>query len=451
MFPALQKRLSRVGAVSAAFAERFMPDAWIYAVLLTAIAYVAAVVLTPATWWSAAVAWQNELWNKDILTLIAQFSINLTLCTTLARAPLVQRGLVRLAAAPRSAVDCIWLITAVSIVLSLVSWALCIVGGALFAQEACRQAKRRGIALHYPLAIASGYVGMMTWGCGLTSSAPLISATPGHFFQAAIGVIPVAATLGSPVNLAILTGLAVACPVIMAALHPMEKGVLEFSPPREGTETVAAVGTTFADKLETSGLLLKSAALLPIAFVVNYYFIQGKGLTIDSMNLVFLCAVMILYPTPRAMLHQLARSSEGVWGIVFQFPFYAGLMGLIKATGLGLLIAQTFAGFSTPLTWPTIGLASQAFLNLFIPSGGTQWIVTADILVKTSQALGFSHAHAILIEVMADQVANMLTPMWALPALALSGLRAKDIMGYTAIVMVVGFVIMAVGLTVFPA
>jgi short-chain fatty acids transporter len=136
-----------------------------------------------------------------------------------------------------------------------------------------------------------------------------------------------------------------------------------------------------------------------------------------------------------------------VWGIVFQFPFYAGLMGLLKGTGLGLQMARFFADISTPTTWPTIGLLSQTFLNLFIPSGGTQWLVTSELLVETGRRLGFSDAHSILIEVMGDQLANMVTPMWALPALALARLRARDILGYTAVVMGLGAVIMALGLT----
>jgi short-chain fatty acids transporter len=158
---------------------------------------------------------------------------------------------------------------------------------------------------------------------------------------------------------------------------------------------------------------------------------------------------MLAYRTPREMLRGIADSGGVVWGVVFQFPFYAGLMGLIKGTGLGLAIANFFVHVSTPETWPLIGFLSQAVINVFIPSGGTQWVVTGEILAKTSQQLGLSPAFAILIEVMGDQVSNMITPLWALPALALSGLRARDILGYTAMVMILGFTIMAVGLTVF--
>src|SRR6187401_1346095 len=107
MIKLLQRPLSRLGAASAAIAERYMPDAWIYAILLTFIAYFAALALTPSTAWHAATAWHSELWNKDVLTLIAQFSVNLILCTTMARAPVIQQALIRLAAKPTTATGAI--------------------------------------------------------------------------------------------------------------------------------------------------------------------------------------------------------------------------------------------------------------------------------------------------------------------------------------------------------
>ncbi len=455
MLVATQRVLGRLGQASSILAERYLPDAWIYAVFLTFIAYFGAIAIVGATPLEAARAWQKELWNKDILVLIAQFSINLTLCTAMARAPGVSRVLTRIASAPSSAFQAIALITFVSIGLGLVSWALAVAGGALFAQEVCRRAKQRGIAVHFPLAVAAGYVGMMTWGCGLTSSAPLISATPGHFLEGVIGVVPVSQTLGSAANLFILAVLAALCPFFMASLHPSERNpITEFkgvglaeAPIEEAAP--GAPARTFADRVETSPWVLKAASLFPLAYLVQYYGIDRKGITIDSMNLAFLCVVMLAYRTPRHMLAGIAQASGVVWGVVFQFPFYAGLMGLIKGTGLGLWIANALVGMSSAWTWPTIGLATQAILNVFIPSGGTQWIVTGEVLSRANQAFGYSHAFAILIEVMADQVANMITPMWALPALALTGLRARDILGYTAMVMILGFVVMAAGLTLF--
>ena len=445
----LQKSLQRIGATAGSLSEIYIPDPWIVAIFLTLVAYIAAVVMTQSTLWDALSAWQDGFWNTQILILIAQFSINLILCTTLAKAPPVEKVLKKIAHIPESAFTSIVLISIVSIILSLISWSLCIVGGALFAQEVCRQAYGRGFKIHYPLAIAAGYLGMLTWGCGLTSSAALISSTPGHFLETSIGVVSVAQTLGSTANIVILLSIVLVCPLIMAAMHPKSQ-IHEFVSTEKEKETRRYRSVTFSEKIENSRLFLRFASVLPVLFLVNYYFLQGKGLTIDSMNLLFLTGVMLTYSTPKKMLFSLSQAGAGVWSIMFQFPFYAGLMGIIKRTGLGILIAQMFSNISTPLTWPTLGILFQGVLNVFIPSGGTQWIVSGEVLVKTSEELGFSCAHAILVEIMGDQLTNMIQPMWALPALAISGLQAKHILGYTAVIMFVGFIIMALGLTWLP-
>ena len=445
--------LETVGHWSGLFAERFVPDPWIYAMVLTAIAMIAAYNWGDpekvSTVNDVVRAWSKGLWNPKILILIAQFSFNLIVCTALAQTSLVQKILATLAAVPKTPRQAIALVAAMSILLGLISWALCIVGGAIFGQEVCRQAKRRGIKVHYPLAISSGYLGMMTFGFGLTSSAPLMVAQENHFLASKIGVIPFSQTVGSGMSLANLAILLVACPMMLAFMHPSKK-IHEITLGAKRKETVAAPPTTFAQHLEHSQIFLKLSAVLPCWFLYNYYFIDKKGLSIDSMNLVFLCAALILFKRPKEMLEKLADAARGVWSIVFQFPFYAGLMGIIIYTGLGARVAEFFVSISNQTTWPALGVAFQGLCNLFVPSAGGQWLVTGNILIDASRDLQFSDRQAVMIEVMGDQLTNMIQPMWALPALALSGLKAKDILGYTAVVMVVAYFIMATMLTMFP-
>ena len=453
--PTSEPWLERLGRLSGAFAERYVPDPWIYAISLTLLAMIAAVCVTEHGVWEVARAWHGGFWNNKILTLVAQFSLNLILCTALARTPLLGRGLRALASLPATPRAAIALITLASIALSLISWALCIIGGALFAQEVARQAARRGYALHYPLAIAAGYLGMMTFGLGLTSSAPLIVSAP-HHLDALIGVIPFSDTVGSTTSLGILAVVTLICPPLMAAMHPSHAvscaaaSSLAQGDSKQPDTDPDHRPDTFAERLETSPLLLKIAAILPISYFIAHFVIDRKGISIDAMNLSFLCAVLLLYRSPRAMLTQLSQASGGVWSIVFQFPFYAGLMGIIGETGLGAQVAAGFVAVATPETWPTLGIAFSALLNLFVPSAGGQWFATGEILVKTSAGFGFSAAHPVMIEVLGDQLTNMIQPMWALPALALAGLEARHILGYTALAMLAVFLVYCAGLTLFP-
>lgn len=456
-----ERLMERIGRVAGVFAERFVPDPWIYAVGLTFLAWGAAVAFTDKGPREVSDAWASGLWNANILVLIAQFSFNLLVCTAIARTPFVRGLLERVAGLPRSARSVIVTVALVSILLGLISWALCIVGGALFAAEACRQAKKRGIAVHYPLAIASGYIGMMTFGLGLTSSAPLIVARENHSLIAKMGVVPFSATVGTGMSLGVLASCLVVLPALLASMHPGAGGeIIEFKDPggeasggeADGKEVGEEAGApqTFAARLETSPVVLKLGALLPVYYFVDHWFLRQKGIGINAMNLSFLCAALILFPTPRDMLRELTRASAGVWSIIFQFPFYAGVMGIISGTGLGQVVARSFVAISSETTWPFIGAVFSALCNLFVPSAGGQWLVSGEILVDTSKAFGFSPAQAVMIEVMGDQVTNMIQPMWALPALALSGLEARHIMGYTAVTMVVGFLIMVAGVTLFP-
>ena len=135
---------------------------------------------------------------------------------------------------------------------------------------------------------------------------------------------------------------------------------------------------------------------------------------------------------------------------MFQFPFYAGLIGIIKGTGLGMVVAEAFVAISSEATlWPLIGAFFSALCNLFVPSAGGQWLVTGEILVQTSQSFNYSPAQAVMIEVMGDQVTNMIQPMWALPASPF-GFRGPTHHGLHTVVMVVGFALMCMGITFFP-
>nr|WP_232786249.1 TIGR00366 family protein [Mameliella alba] len=87
---------------------------------------------------------------------------------------------------------------------------------------------------------------------------------------------------------------------------------------------------------------------------------------------------------------------------------------------------------------------------MFVPSGGGQWAVQAPIMLEASAALGVSPARTAMAVAWRDTWTNLIQPFWALPALAIAGLSAKDIMGYCLIVLVVTGVVLGLGLTFLP-
>jgi short-chain fatty acids transporter len=344
-------------------------------------------------------------------------------------------------------------------VLGLISWGLGLVGGAIIAREFGRYAKERKISVHYPLVVASAYISLMIWHCGLSGSIPLFIATEGHVFEDVMGVVPFSDTVGSICNLGIVIGLLAAIPFVMASMHPRGGNIVE-APERlvetneeeaEATEPAPDKRVTWGQRMENSRVLGTVVALLSLGATIWWFFIKGGGMNINSVNMFWLFLASLLHKTPIRLVRSFHIAVKSAAGIILQFPFYAGIMGIVKFSGLATIIAHWFTNIASPATWPTIGLIFSGLMNIFIPSGGGKWVLEAPILIPTSQALGITMEKTAVITMMGDQLTNMVQPFWALPLLGIAHLEAKDILGYTAIAMVFGFLIMALGLTFLPA
>lgn len=72
-------------------------------------------------------------------------------------------------------------------------------------------------------------------------------------------------------------------------------------------------------------------------------------------------------------------------------------------------------------------------MNIFVPSGGGQWAVQGPIMMPAGAALGIDPARIGLAISWGDAWTNMIQPFWALPALGIAGLGARDIMGFCLI------------------
>ena len=153
--------------------------------------------------------------------------------------------------------------------------------------------------------------------------------------------------------------------------------------------------------------------------------------------------------TPRRLLDSLQQAIRGGAGIAIQFPFYAGIMAIMVKTGLATTLSEAFVSLATADSLPLYTFLSAGLLNLFVPSGGGQWAVQAPVMIPAAQALGADLPRVAMAVAWGDAWTNLLQPFWALPLLALAGLRAKDIMGYCLVQLVVVGVVVGVVLRVF--
>ncbi len=403
---------------------------------------------------------------------MASIAVLLMAGDAIAKSPKFTSQLEKLARPPNSQFTAVWFVGFVAMAAALVSWAIGLIVGAIMAKRVAYECRERGIAVHYPLLAAAGYTSLMIYHGGLTSLVSLMMADstliPAAWAPEFRQTIPLSETIGSTANVVTTGTLLVVIPVVMGFLHPKD-GITQL--PRPEFKEIDAIvhvadgepapeATTdggrrrFADRLNDSRLIGLSIALFPAYFVVDAWVLTPGGisnLTLNSINALFVTLAVLLWVRPMALIDQMKQSVSNISGVIFQFPFYAGIAGILTGTGLATLIVEFVGGFATPATWPVIGVLVAGFVNIFIPSGGGQWVAMGPIMLELTAEMGMTPRDAILIEMLGDQLTNMIQPFWAIPLLAIANLRARDIIGYTTVAMVVGLVIVCGWLTLFLA
>jgi short-chain fatty acids transporter len=458
--------LERVGAAAERVVRRYMPDPFLLVLLLTLVIFLGAYAVLPAAPLAEAglVArataaaqrfgllcrhWFTGFW--ELLGFAMQMVLILVTGEAIAAAGPVSRGLAFLAAMPRTPRQAVYWTAVAAMLLGWVHWGFGLIAAGLFAREVAVQARRRGVAVHYPLLGAAAYMAMLLWHAGLTATAPLLINTPGHFLQRDIGIIPLSQTIFTAQNLLACGLLLAVIPFVVAAMTPRAAaaGGLDALPAPEPAPAPPAGERTFAARLDESYATSVVIVFLGAGFLVPYLWQRGLGaLDQNVVNFLFLMVGLLLHRSPVAYAQAIARSVRGTAGIVLQFPFYGGIMGLMRESGLGHAIAGLFAGFASAPSLPFFTYLLATFTKLFVPSGGGEWAVEGPVMLRAAHDLGASVGQTTMGVAYGNMVGNMFQPFWAIPLLGLLGLRARDIMGYCLIVFAVAFPLLAVILLV---
>jgi short-chain fatty acids transporter len=222
----------------------------------------------------------------------------------------------------------------------------------------------------------------------------------------------------------------------------------------EEPEKPAVKPDTPAEKMENSRLLSWIISLLGLSFVVIKLFFRGGSLDLNTVILIFLFLGIILHKTPLAYVGAFTKAATGAAGILLQFPFYAGIMGIIMGVGksgicLGTVISDACISISNPTTYPLLTFLCAAILNMFVPSGGGHWAIQAPIMFTAGADLGVDPGLTGMAIAWGDAWTNLIQPFWAIPALAIAKLNAKDIMGFCLIDLVVSGIIICTGLLIW--
>ncbi|MFK7992306.1 MAG: short-chain fatty acid transporter [Sandaracinaceae bacterium] len=451
--------LRQLGTRLTAFFRATTPDPFVLAVFLTVVVFALAWTVEGTDPVDIVRAWQGDAGFFALLAFSMQMVLILVTGHALASTRPVRAALRSLARRPTSGAQAAALVSAVSIACALLNWGLGLIVGALLAREVGRSCAERGVKAHYPLLAAAGYSGLMTWHGGLSGSAPLKMTTEpdlvrflGEEVAGRVDPVPFTETVLGSANLVVSGGLFVLVPLVCFLVAPRGEDPsagIDAYQPEPDAEGPEPAPETWPERIERSPLTMLLIAV-PLAAAVAVWLadVGIDALDPNAINLLFLLLGLVMHGSLYRYARAVGEATRGAAGIVLQFPFYAGIMGVMRTTGLARDLADGLVRHAPTELYTTVTFLSAGLVNLFVPSGGGQWAVQGRIAVNAAHELGVPLEQVIMSVAYGDQWTNMLQPFWALPLLAITGVKARDLMGYTFLFLVVGGLWMAGALIV---
>jgi short-chain fatty acids transporter len=474
--------IRRMAESSSRLVERYLPDAFLFAILLTFVAYgLAFAFVQPQQGYLTHArglvldGWYGGFWG--LLTFAMQMTLILMTGYALAQTDLVDGVLSRLAAVPSTERRAAAFVPVVAAAASFVHWGLGLVVGAIFARKVADEMR----SIDFPIVVAGAYSGFVVWHGGLAGSIPLVmnsTAKNGNFLieQGVLNAtIPTGQTIFTVANLALVAVVGfLFLPALYLLMYPDDESKKTTIDPEtlndaeaDGGEPAAVTHSpehaTLADRIEHSAAVAWAIGLSGVVAVLLYFGVPlvrdgvmpWNNLGLNIVNFTFLFLGLLLHGTPAAYVESITEAVENVWGIILQFPFYAGIMGVMSyapegSTSLATQIAQGMVAVAPDGALPAIAFLTAGLVNFFVPSGGGEWAVIGETLVKAAKAGGASVPRVAVAAAWGDAWTNMIQPFWAIPLLAISGLSVRDIMGYCMMVLLGSGAIVLVGITVLP-
>lgn len=438
-----------------AWTERWVPDAFIFALLATIIVFMAAIVWTPSSPLQVIDAWGNGFW--DLIAFTLQMSLIIITGHVLATSAPIGRMIRAIASWPTTPRGAVALVTFFAMFSSWFNWGFSLIFSAVLA----RAVARRVAGVDYRALAAASMLGLGSiWAQGLSGSAALQMATPGAL-QPQIrdivsaggvvpgGIIPFRDTIFLWQSLvSVMTEMVVVTLVMWLATPPASKArtAKDLGVDLDAGESDARPTLSEADGgragsrvegLEHSLVLSMVIALFGAIYLARYFSRAPEPLnafTINILNFAFLIVGVTLHKTPARLMRAVQNAVPAVWGVILQFPFYAGIAAIITTTHLNERLANAFVGISTQYSFPAVVAIYSAVLGVLVPSGGSKWVIEAPYVIAAAHELKVHLGWVVASYDLGEAIANLLQPFWMLPTLGILGLRARDVMGYTFIV-----------------
>ena len=419
--------------------DKIMPDAFVLALALAVVAYVAGLIMTDSSPLDLAVYFGEGFWG--FLSFSMQMTMIVTTGYMLATTPAMKKGLKRLCMIPKGPVSGAIFTAIVACLLGFFNWGLGLVAGAFVARNVAMNLRK----VDFKMLVSVAYIGGSAAGtCGISGSEFLLINTPGWFMEDSVGLIPVGDTIFSVHGiLSAVICFLIVVPLMVWLMHPKEEDLSPLDPSirnvfdeqdrldQEALENVKPKKEmTFAERCDNGRILVYLVVVAVTAYLVYYFYNNGFNLTIDITNILILDIAMLLHGTPTNILRAAQEGVRSAFGVALQFPFYGGIQGILSSSGMVAIIAEFFASISSVVTFPFVTYFLGAILNIFIPSSGGIFMVSGPVLAEAAATLGVNHAQWIFAFTWGEGISNIIQPFWAIPLLGLCNMKMRDIMGY---------------------
>ncbi|WP_430967698.1 short-chain fatty acid transporter [Spongiimicrobium sp. 2-473A-2-J] len=441
--------------------RRNMPDAFVFALVLTLVTAVTAFLWIGAPAMKIITSWYDGFWTllefgmQMVLLVVTGYSIALS--------PSIERGIDRLTKYIRTPRQVYYFVVLIGFLLSMVSWGWVVIA-AVFARELALRVK----GINYPYLIACVYFSSISWVTGLSSSIPLLLNTEKNYMiqnEILPGTIATSFTLGSLLNGCMIALMLIVGPVLMLLLVPKEAkgkelrtllGARDVGAQETIEEEANSLKLPFkavSDRLNNSMVLQYIIAFMGVVYIIYHFSQKGLDLNLNIMIFVFVMMGLLLHKTPMRYGISMTRASNNISAIIFQYPFYAGIMGIMTFTGLGAELGKVMASVATEDSYPFFAYLLGGLVNFAIPSGGGEYAVIGPSIIEAVNNIG-AGLPAEELKVMASRASlaiaygegltNMLQPFFLLllmPVMAAGiKIQARDIMGYLVVPFLLFFI-----------
>ena len=435
----------------------WVPDSMVFVLALTLIIFGAGLIFTDHGPIELVDDYAKGFWV--LLTFAMQLSLLMLTGFVVVESDFVKRQLVKLIDIPKTATSALIMYCLLVAVFSWLHWGM----GYMLAITLGREIaiRKRGIGIHYPLLVAAGYCTFLIMANGPSQSAPLVAATPGNFLETTIGrLVPISETALSPFLLTLVLCQLFAVIILFIAINPKKDKAVEISDetwkeistPTKVVETKEEIRKLRpAERWERSRILPTVIALAMLVWVGKTVWVSGiSKIDINLLNFFFIALAFLLQKTPGNFVAAVRNGIGTTYGVIIQFPLYAGIFGIISYSGLAHVITDGFVYISTPQTYAWIVMVYTVIMDFFVPSGGSKFAIEAPFIVPAGKEMGISIAHIINAYSTGSQMANCIQPFWTLAFLAAFKLKFQTILPYTFAAFVVIFAIGSAGFLLFP-